>query len=165
MCLWLNECMQVRVSQRVVLGRWMFTSSAMRARYQLTTDTGRKEAAVISLLWENKRLIDFVMLSSSLSEYSSWITSLLNRSHPVHTDAQCDGIGPPVSGDMSSEAMLLHKLLTNRDILGGERRQILQDVMVPSVQLEVLHLRGKRKMQEQEGMDKDDCLHTICCTP
>lgn len=78
----------------------MFTSGEMRARYQRTTGASRKEAAVISLLWENKRLIDFVMLSSSVSEYSSWITSRQNRSHPVHTEMQCDGISPPVAADM-----------------------------------------------------------------
>lgn len=79
----------------------MFASGGMRAPYQQTTDAGRKEAAVISLLWENKRLIDFVMLSSSVSEYSSWITSQQNRSHPVHADVQCDGISPPFSADMA----------------------------------------------------------------
>ena len=66
----------------------MFTSGEMRVRYQQTTDAGRKEAVVISLHWENKRLIDFVMLSSNVSEYSSWITSLQNRSHPVLADVQ-----------------------------------------------------------------------------
>lgn len=61
------------------------------------TRAGRKEAAVISLLWENKRLVDFVTLSSSVSEYSSWITSLQNRFRPVCADVRCDGISPPLS--------------------------------------------------------------------
>lgn len=90
----------------------MFMSGEMRTRYQKTTDAGRKETAVISLLWENKRLIDFVMLSSSVSEYSSGITSQQNRSHPVHADMQCDGISPPVTADTvmcSTENMKLTK--------------------------------------------------------
>lgn len=88
-----GHCRNVVVSWR------MFMGGEMRARYQKTTDAGRKEAAVISLLWENKRLVDFVMLSSSVSEYSSRITSQQNRSHPVYADMQCDGISPPVSAD------------------------------------------------------------------
>ena len=76
----------------------MFTGGGMRAAYQKTTDAGRKEAAVISLLWENKRLIDFVMLSSSVSEYRSGIRSRQSRSHPVHADMRCDGISPHQSG-------------------------------------------------------------------
>lgn len=54
----------------------MFTNGEVKSiRYLQTTDAGRKEAAVISLLQENKRLIDFVMLSSNVSGYSSKITS------------------------------------------------------------------------------------------
>lgn len=75
----------------------MFTGSEMRVHYQQTTEAGRKEAAVISLLWENKRLIDFVTLSSSVSEYSSWIISQQSRFHPAHADMHCDDISPPVS--------------------------------------------------------------------
>lgn len=67
----------------------MFTSVEMRARYQQTTDVGREEAAVISLLWENKRLIDFVMLSSSVSEYSCWIT-LQQKTDPTQCTPRCN---------------------------------------------------------------------------
>lgn len=81
-------CTVKRAVVRIAICResTLFTRGEMRARYQQTTDAGRKEAAVISLPWENKRLIDFVMLSSSVSEYSSGITSQQNRSHPVHAD-------------------------------------------------------------------------------
>lgn len=72
----------------------------------------RKEAAVISLLWENKRLIYFVMLSSSVSEYSSWITSQQNRSHLVHADMQCDGISPQLTAEMVMQCGKNWKKLT-----------------------------------------------------
>lgn len=67
----------------------MFTSREMTARYQKTTGSGGKEAVVISLLWENKRLIDFVMLSWSVSEYRSGIASLRIQGTLI-----CDGISP-----------------------------------------------------------------------
>lgn len=68
-----------------------------RAISSQQTRAGRKETAVISLLWENKRVIDFVTLSSSVSEYSSWITSQQSRFRLVCADVQCDGISLPVS--------------------------------------------------------------------
>lgn len=67
----------------------MFASGEMRARYQQTTDVGREEAAVISLLRENKRLVDFVMLSSSVSEYSSWRTAQ-QKTDPTQCTLTCN---------------------------------------------------------------------------
>lgn len=81
----------------------------MRARYQHTADGGRKETAIISLLWENKGLIDFVMLSSSISEYSSGITSQQKRSHPKHANVQCEGINPPVSATKKSMKQVIYR--------------------------------------------------------
>lgn len=65
----------------------MFTSGEMTARYRKTTGAGGKEAVVISLLWENKRVIDFVIMNRiRIQEWDS-----IAR---IQGTLICDGISP-----------------------------------------------------------------------